>query len=92
MPSRTSSENLTYDDPGKGQYGHRLPDRLRHVATGFDAPIEQVMYIDKRVKNHNLLQTIARVNRVVQGQDPWLHRGLHRADGPPAGSPVDLRR
>ena len=32
--------------------------------TGFDAPIEQVMYLDKVIINHNLLQAIARVNRV----------------------------
>lgn len=38
------------------------------LLTGFDAPIEQVMYIDKKVKEHNLLQTIARVNRVHQGK------------------------
>jgi type I restriction enzyme R subunit len=38
------------------------------LLTGFDAPIEQVMYIDKSVKNHNLLQTIARVNRVAKGK------------------------
>ena len=38
------------------------------LLTGFDAPIEQVMYIDKKVKNHNLLQTIARVNRVAKGK------------------------
>jgi type I restriction enzyme R subunit len=40
-------------------------DRL---LTGFDAPIEQVMYIDKKVQDHNLLQTIARVNRVKKGK------------------------
>jgi len=40
-------------------------DRL---LTGFDAPIEQVMYIDKKIKDHNLLQTIARVNRVKKGK------------------------
>ncbi len=39
------------------------------LLTGFDAPIEQVMYIDKKVKSHNLLQTIARVNRVATGKD-----------------------
>lgn len=33
------------------------------LLTGFDAPIEQVMYIDKKLKEHNLLQAIARVNR-----------------------------
>jgi type I restriction enzyme R subunit len=38
------------------------------LLTGFDAPIEQVMYIDKRVKDHNLLQTIARVNRIAKGK------------------------
>lgn len=35
------------------------------LLTGFDAPIEQVMYIDKRLREHNLLQAIARVNRVA---------------------------
>jgi len=34
------------------------------LLTGFDAPVEQVMYLDKVVVAHNLLQTIARVNRV----------------------------
>lgn len=34
------------------------------LLTGFDAPIEQVMYLDRVVVAHNLLQTIARVNRV----------------------------
>ena len=34
------------------------------LLTGFDAPIEQVMYLDKVIINHNLLQAIARVNRV----------------------------
>ena len=34
------------------------------LLTGFDAPIEQVLYLDKVVIDHNLLQTIARVNRV----------------------------
>ncbi len=34
------------------------------LLTGFDAPIEQVMYLDKPLKSHNLLQAIARTNRV----------------------------
>jgi type I restriction enzyme R subunit len=33
------------------------------LLTGFDAPIEQVMYLDAPLKEHNLLQAIARVNR-----------------------------
>jgi type I restriction enzyme, R subunit len=34
------------------------------LITGFDAPVEQVMYLDKVIVAHNLLQAIARVNRV----------------------------
>jgi type I restriction enzyme R subunit len=34
------------------------------LITGFDAPIEQVMYLDRVIVAHNLLQAIARVNRV----------------------------
>jgi len=35
-------------------------DRL---LTGFDAAVEQVMYLDKPLRDHNLLQAIARTNR-----------------------------
>ena len=42
------------------------------LLTGFDAPIEQVMYIDKKLREHNLLQAIARVNRVATNK----HRGF----------------
>ena len=38
------------------------------LITGFDAPVEQVMYIDKRIREHTLLQAIARVNRVAKGK------------------------
>jgi type I restriction enzyme R subunit len=34
------------------------------LITGFDAPVEQVMYLDKIIVAHGLLQAIARVNRV----------------------------
>ncbi len=33
------------------------------LLTGFDAPIAQVMYLDKSIREHDLLQAIARVNR-----------------------------
>jgi type I restriction enzyme R subunit len=40
------------------------------LLTGFDAPIEQVMYLDRVIVAHNLLQTIARVNRIgPEGKD-----------------------
>lgn len=34
------------------------------LLTGFDAPILQAMYLDKPLKEHNLLQAICRTNRV----------------------------
>ncbi len=33
------------------------------LLTGFDAPIEQVLYLDRALRDHSLLQAIARVNR-----------------------------
>ncbi len=42
------------------------------LLTGFDAPVEQVMYLDKSLKEHNLLQAIARVNRVYEGKKNGL--------------------
>ena len=35
------------------------------LLTGFDAPVEQVMYLDAPLREHGLLQAVARVNR------PW---------------------
>ncbi|WP_280770075.1 type I restriction endonuclease subunit R [Salipaludibacillus daqingensis] len=42
------------------------------LLTGFDAPIEQVMYLDKPIKEHNLLQAIARTNRTYDKKDYGL--------------------
>lgn len=38
------------------------------LLTGFDAPIAQVMYIDRNLKDHTLMQAIARVNRTYKGK------------------------
>lgn len=49
------------------------------LLTGFDAPICQVLYIDKELKEHGLLQAIARTNRLMDGKDYGLivdYRGL----------------
>lgn len=46
---------------GDGNFGILIVTSM--LLTGFDAPIEQVMYLDKVLKNHTLLQAIARVNR-----------------------------
>lgn len=40
--------------------------------TGFDVPSLAVMYIDKPLQKHTLIQTISRVNRVFDGKDMGL--------------------
>lgn len=42
------------------------------LLTGFDAPIERVMYLDKPLRDHRLLQAIARTNRPYQGKTSAL--------------------
>ncbi|WP_375723544.1 HsdR family type I site-specific deoxyribonuclease [Arcobacter sp. KX21116] len=49
-------------DGVSGEIGILIVNNM--LLTGFDAKIEQVMYIDRVLKAHNLLQAIARVNRV----------------------------
>jgi len=53
-----------FDDPDEVMTGIAFLVVCDMLLTGFDAPVEQVMYIDKRLREHNLLQAIARVNRV----------------------------
>lgn len=40
--------------------------------TGFDAPCLHTMYIDKKMQGANLMQAIARVNRVYKDKPGWL--------------------
>ena len=58
---------------GKRQYNN---DALMIVSdmllTGYDAPIAMVMYLDKPLKAHNLLQAIARVNRTKDSKPSGL--------------------
>jgi type I restriction enzyme, R subunit len=58
------------------------------LLTGFDAPVEQVMYLDSPFREHNLLQAIARVNRNADQKeyglvvDYWgVSSDLHGAAG-----------
>ena len=53
-------KDFDYDKPETGIAILCVCDRL---LTGFDAPVEQAMYLDKNMREHDLLQTIARVNR-----------------------------
>lgn len=40
--------------------------------TGFDAPVLHTLYLDKPMKGHNLMQAIARVNRVYKDKEGGL--------------------
>jgi len=42
------------------------------LLVGFDAPLEQVMYLDRFMQGHELLQAIARVNRRYTGKTRGL--------------------
>lgn len=67
--------------------------------TGFDVPSLAVMYIDKPLQKHTLIQTISRVNRVFEGKDKGLvvdYIGIKndmleavKKYGSPQESPVD---
>lgn len=54
---------------GPNTFNHEKADPLAFLLvksmllTGFDAPVEQVMYLDRNMKEAELLQAIARVNR-----------------------------
>ncbi len=56
------------EDPDKPYTGIAFLIVCDMLLTGFDAPIEQVMYIDKKIREHTLLQAIARTNRVTKGK------------------------
>ena len=50
------------------------------LLTGFDAPVEQALYLDRPLREHSLLQAIARVNRRFshewEGVAAEKHHGL----------------
>ena len=48
---------------GEGQAALSILIVKDMLLTGFDAPIAQVMYLDRKLTDHTLLQAIARVNR-----------------------------
>ncbi|MBX9779863.1 MAG: HsdR family type I site-specific deoxyribonuclease [Chitinophagaceae bacterium] len=59
-------------DPDKKLSGIGILCVCDKLITGFDAPIEQVMYLDKNLREHDLLQAIARVNRTKKGKTHGL--------------------
>jgi type I restriction enzyme R subunit len=61
-------KSFDFDDHDKVNTGIAFLVVCDMLMTGFDAPIEQVMYIDKKIREHTLLQAIARTNRVKKGK------------------------
>jgi len=60
---------------GPNTFDHERADPLAFLIvksmllTGFDAPVEQVMYLDRHIKEAELLQAVARVNRTYAKGD-----------------------
>ncbi len=66
---------LPYGDEAKGKDGKVHANNIGLIIvsdmllTGWDAPIVGTMYLDKPLKEHTLLQAIARVNRAMAGKN-----------------------
>lgn len=67
--SLESREKQIIRDYKKNPEGCELLIVVDKLLTGFDAPCDTVLYLAKQLKDHNLLQAIARVNRVYDGAD-----------------------
>ncbi len=80
-----NDEKELYDLCGTKDYHKFLDDQFKNTdsnfkvaivvdmwITGFDVPSLAVMYIDKPLQKHTLIQTISRVNRVFEGKDKGL--------------------
>ena len=80
-----NDEQALYDACGSKDYRKMLDKQFKNnksnfkIAivvdmwiTGFDVPSLAVMYIDKPLQKHTLIQTISRVNRVFEGKDKGL--------------------
>lgn len=66
---------LPYGDESPGRDGQPHANNVGLIIvsdmllTGWDAPIVSTMYLDKPLKEHTLLQAIARVNRTLDGKN-----------------------
>lgn len=107
-----NDEKALYDLCGTKEYRKKLDKQFKNIhsnfkiaivvdmwITGFDVPSLAVMYIDKPLQKHTLIQTISRVNRVFDGKDKGLvvdYIGIKqdmleavKKYGSPQESPVD---
>lgn len=80
-----NDEGELYNLCGTKEYRAKLDEQFKNTQsnfkiaivvdmwiTGFDVPSLSVMYIDKPLQKHTLIQTISRVNRVFEGKDKGL--------------------
>ncbi|GIV04283.1 MAG: type I deoxyribonuclease HsdR [Fimbriimonadales bacterium] len=74
-PPELRAHHLSEDEERRVRDAFRRPDQLPKVLivtekllTGFDAPILYCMYLDKPMRDHVLLQAIARVNRPYEDE------------------------
>lgn len=84
---RLKRYHTTEDEEREIRKAFRDPDRepkilivTEKLLTGFDAPVLYCMYLDKPMRDHVLLQAIARINR------PYEHNGKNK----PAGMIIDF--
>jgi len=61
--------NETLIDKFKNEDDPEIIIVVSKLLTGFDAPKNTVLYLTKNLKEHGLLQAIARVNRLYEGKD-----------------------
>ena len=61
--------NETIIDKFKNEDDPEILIVVSKLLTGFDAPKNTVLYLTKKLKEHSLLQAIARVNRLYEGKD-----------------------
>jgi type I restriction enzyme R subunit len=67
--SLKSYEDLMIEEFTNNSEGVELLVVVDKLLTGFDAPCDTVLYLAKQLQDHNLLQAIARVNRLFDNPD-----------------------
>lgn len=66
--SLENREKRVIQDFKKNPEGCEILIVVDKLLTGFDAPCNTVLYLAKQLQDHNLLQAIARVNRLYDGE------------------------
>ncbi|MBR2796042.1 type I restriction endonuclease subunit R [Candidatus Saccharibacteria bacterium] len=72
--SLKSYEEFVVDDFTDNNDGIEALIVVDKLLTGFDAPRNTVLYLAKPLKDHNLLQAIARVNRVFSNKNQKIEK------------------